>query len=253
MPALWRQGCLPLCRQRAPDQPTDRRARVPGKTGPRGILQLFRCYREEEQRHALAPLQTCSEVITKVVIREAESCGMPKDECSFAGAWRGTGPLPSQSLFVSSYFFDRAIDSELVTGGARLAAAARRAKLTARFPRPLPARALWIQQMPRPSVLTLRPRRTRSGRRPSAPRRVEPPHTARVGPRAFQLRLSGWCRLQGERTVEGVKKAFNRLEDPNAPFFCMDLTFQVRRGWRTVPRAAGSCNSLSTLPRSTSC
>jgi hypothetical protein len=58
--------------------------------------------------------QACA-VVVESIMRPSDSCdGAPRYECSFNGAWRGPGLKPTQDLYVSSYFFDRAIDSQIV-------------------------------------------------------------------------------------------------------------------------------------------
>lgn len=42
-----------------------------------------------------------------------KDCGAPKDQCSFNGAWRGTS-TQERAFYVSSYFWDRAIDSGII-------------------------------------------------------------------------------------------------------------------------------------------
>ncbi len=37
-----------------------------------------------------------------------------QDQCSFAGAWRGNGLSKGRSYYVSSYFWDRAVETGIV-------------------------------------------------------------------------------------------------------------------------------------------
>ena len=75
-------------------------------------------YRYGDATHDLAAAAAGSASFAKCssLARDAMSksrpCGAPADQCSFDGAWGGAG-RPS-ALYVSSYFFDRAVDAGII-------------------------------------------------------------------------------------------------------------------------------------------
>lgn len=77
-------------------------------------------YRYGDATHDLAAAAAGSASFAKCsgLARDAMSksrpCGAPADQCSFDGAWGGAG-RPS-ALYVSSYFFDRAVDAGIIDG-----------------------------------------------------------------------------------------------------------------------------------------
>jgi len=70
----------------------------------------------------------CS-AVAKDALAKGRPCGAPADQCSFDGAWGGAG-RPS-ALYVSSYFWDRAVDAGLVPAAAAVAASLSPADLRA--------------------------------------------------------------------------------------------------------------------------
>lgn len=58
-----------------------------------------------------ASAATCARLV-KLVLKQNEPCGAEQTECSFAGAWGG-GHAP-KAFYVSSYFWDRAVEAEII-------------------------------------------------------------------------------------------------------------------------------------------
>mmetsp|Transcript_24134 Transcript_24134/g.43170 ORF Transcript_24134/g.43170 Transcript_24134/m.43170 type:complete len:261 (-) Transcript_24134:100-882(-) len=58
----------------------------------------------------------CSELGVKALKKE-QDCGVKRElaACSFAGAWRGHAKIVEEEYYVSSYFFDRAVDAGIIT------------------------------------------------------------------------------------------------------------------------------------------
>jgi len=76
-----------------------------------------------------ASFARCSS-LARDAMSKSRPCGAPTDQCSFDGAWGGAG-RPS-ALYVSSYFFDRAVDAGIIDenddgrgGGAAISAEVR--------------------------------------------------------------------------------------------------------------------------------
>eukprot|EP01023_Acetabularia_acetabulum_P037852 TRINITY_DN3613_c0_g1_i1.p1 TRINITY_DN3613_c0_g1~~TRINITY_DN3613_c0_g1_i1.p1 ORF type:complete len:482 (-),score=89.00 TRINITY_DN3613_c0_g1_i1:410-1855(-) len=59
-----------------------------------------------------ANFQECSEGIENVLDADAQSCTF--DKCSFSGAW-AVNTVPQTDMYISSFFFDRAVDSGIIT------------------------------------------------------------------------------------------------------------------------------------------
>lgn len=113
------------------------------------------------------------------VLDDSKPCGGPRSECGFNGAWAGAGPKESQPLFVSSYFFDRAIDSGVLEDKTMI--------------------------------------------------------QAEITPRAYKDAAERVCSEAGVRSAAAVRARYGTVEEPHAPFFCMDLTFQyalLTKGFR---------------------
>lgn len=55
----------------------------------------------------------CAEAAFKALEHDKD-CGGPKGSCSFSGAWRGKPTSMRRVYYVSSYFFDRAVDSGII-------------------------------------------------------------------------------------------------------------------------------------------
>lgn len=53
----------------------------------------------------------CAKLV-KLVLKQNEPCGAEQTQCSFAGAWGG-GHAP-KAFYVSSYFWDRAVEAEII-------------------------------------------------------------------------------------------------------------------------------------------
>ena len=75
-------------------------------------------YRYGDATHDLAAASAgsasfarCSS-LARDAMSKSRPCGAPADQCSFDGAWGGSG-RPS-ALYVSSYFFDRAVDAGII-------------------------------------------------------------------------------------------------------------------------------------------
>eukprot|EP01024_Parvocaulis_polyphysoides_P014653 TRINITY_DN1611_c1_g5_i2.p1 TRINITY_DN1611_c1_g5~~TRINITY_DN1611_c1_g5_i2.p1 ORF type:complete len:458 (-),score=70.89 TRINITY_DN1611_c1_g5_i2:184-1557(-) len=58
--------------------------------------------------------QECSEGIEDALDGGSEKCQF--DKCSFSGAWAGN-MQPQTDMYISSYFFDRAVDSKIIPDG----------------------------------------------------------------------------------------------------------------------------------------
>ena len=75
-------------------------------------------YRYGDATHDLAAAAAGSASFAKCsslargAMSKSRPCGAPADQCSFDGAWGGSG-RPS-ALYVSSYFFDRAVDAGII-------------------------------------------------------------------------------------------------------------------------------------------
>lgn len=63
--------------------------------------------------------ETCSKTAASAMA-SGQDCGAPKDQCSFSGAWRGKGPGGERVYYVSSYFWDRAVDSGIISDAAAI-------------------------------------------------------------------------------------------------------------------------------------
>lgn len=94
-------------------------------------------YRYGDATHDLAAAAAGSASFAKCsslargAMSKSRPCGAPADQCSFDGAWGGAG-RPS-ALYVSSYFFDRAVDAGIIDekGGTTISAEVRPADLRA--------------------------------------------------------------------------------------------------------------------------
>ncbi|KAK9807066.1 hypothetical protein WJX72_012473 [[Myrmecia] bisecta] len=70
------------------------------------------------QKHTLvsAPdgpsFATCQKLV-RLVLKQNEPCGAPQDQCAFSGVWGGS--TQPKAFYVSSYFWDRAIDAGIIT------------------------------------------------------------------------------------------------------------------------------------------
>eukprot|EP00879_Flechtneria_rotunda_P021719 GHRR01022903.1.p1 GENE.GHRR01022903.1~~GHRR01022903.1.p1 ORF type:complete len:473 (+),score=173.94 GHRR01022903.1:81-1499(+) len=53
-------------------------------------------------------------------LEHGKDCGQPKDACSFNGAWRGKPTGMARVYYVSSYFWDRALDSGIIADSAAI-------------------------------------------------------------------------------------------------------------------------------------
>lgn len=62
---------------------------------------------------AAASFATCQEIST-TVFSIGKECGAPKELCSFNGAWRGPSVGSNPAVYVSSYFWDRAVEAGIV-------------------------------------------------------------------------------------------------------------------------------------------
>ncbi|KAK9791621.1 hypothetical protein WJX73_002786 [Symbiochloris irregularis] len=60
-----------------------------------------------------AAFDACSKVV-KLVLKLDADCGAPVTECAFNGAWGG-GPKRPSAIYVSSYFWDRAVEAGVIT------------------------------------------------------------------------------------------------------------------------------------------
>ena len=88
-------------------------------------------YRYGDATHDLAAAAAGSASFAKCsslargAMSKSRPCGAPADQCSFDGAWGGAGR--SSALYVSSYFFDRAVDAGIIdeNGGATISAEVR--------------------------------------------------------------------------------------------------------------------------------
>lgn len=58
-----------------------------------------------------ASAASCAKLV-RLVLKQNEPCGAEQTQCSFAGAWGG-GHAP-KAFYVSSYFWDRAVEAEII-------------------------------------------------------------------------------------------------------------------------------------------
>lgn len=56
----------------------------------------------------------CRETV-ETVLKVRSPCEAPKDQCSFQGAWAGPGMKENQEVYLFSYFWDRALDSRMIS------------------------------------------------------------------------------------------------------------------------------------------
>ncbi|KAK9843238.1 hypothetical protein WJX74_009079 [Apatococcus lobatus] len=80
-------------------------------TGHSGTYEYGKVSHQLQAHPDGATFEGCSKLVD-LVLRQKEPCGAPQDQCAFNGAWGGS--RQPKAFYVSSYFWDRAVEAGII-------------------------------------------------------------------------------------------------------------------------------------------